>query len=1074
MTSQNLLISRNPETPLIGDVVRVRSRVHVVEFSEWAPYGTTVDLACLDDSAQGELLSVLWEAELDTRILTRQAWESIGQKYGARDFDSREYFASFYNTLRWQCVTATDPNLFQSPFRAGIKLDAYQLDPLHKALRLPRVNLFIADDVGLGKTIEAGLIASELLLRKRIQNVIVSCPPSMLHQWKAELDSRFGLEFKVLDREYIEGVRQQQGFAVNPWTTYPHFLVSHRLLIDDTYSEPLKHWLDQQKPHALFILDEAHHAAPASGSKYAIDSRFTRVIRELAQRFDHRIFLSATPHNGHSNSFSALLEILDPQRFVRGVPVVKANLTDVMIRRLKSDIRALEGGFPERVICQTDIDGLPTDAPELRLSEMLARYQAIREEQVKNEAKHIRNRSLIVFSHLQQRLLSSPEAFARTISKHAETAERKFSPTADTAFLTRGIDPDCEEAQLDEEQQEDLLAAELRNADPITQLNQEATQLLHDMVDLASEARYRPDAKVLKLLDWIAGNQCHGIARGNQSAQPGATWTDTRVIIFTEWDASLTYLRHMLHAALAGTDRSDERILIFRGSTSSDSREEIKKAFNSAPGAHPVRILLATDAAREGINLQSHCQHLFHYDIPWNPGRLEQRNGRIDRKLQPEPQVFCHYFVYQQRQEDRVLDALVKKTSRIQQELGSLSQVLDRRLSRKLEFGISMAQVSDLITSIDQEDAQEEKAVAEAELEEARERQDALQAQVKTLENRIDQARRAINYSHEAFEQALSTSLRLNHYSPLSPSGTTADGETCYSFPKIATEQALDPSWTTTLDTLRAAPEKGRRDHQWRKDSPIRPIRFTAPPTIDDTTVQIHLGHRVAKRLLSRFLCQGFVNHDISRACLAQSDDAVPRVILLGRLGLFGKHATRLHEEIITITAPWKPPAQRGSAPLKAYARETEARTLEILERSMLSSGTSVPADERQALLDSIPADVAELLPLLEDRAKDSEADARKKLHARSEAEAKAMIQLLEGQKKRVEAKLKDALPPDQLELFNFEEQAQVERETKAQRKWLEDFTTQIESEPARIREFYEIKTTRIEPVGLVYLWPQK
>lgn len=1050
----------------------------MVESTATAPYGTTVDLACLEDSSQGELSSVLWEAELDTQHLTSQAWESIGQKYGTRDFDSREYFASFYNTLRWQCVTATDPNLFQSPFRAGIKLDAYQLDPLHKALRLPRVNLFIADDVGLGKTIEAGLIASELLLRKRVQDVIVSCPPSMLHQWKAELDSRFGLEFRILDREYIETVRQQQGFAVNPWTTYPHFLVSHRLLIDDTYSEPLKHWLDEHKPQSLFILDEAHHAAPASGSKYAVDSRFTRIIRELAGRFDHRIFLSATPHNGHSNSFSALLEILDSQRFVRGVPVVKENLANVMVRRLKGDIRALQqGGFPDRIICQIDIDQLPASAPELRLSELLARYQAIREEQVSSEAIHIRHRSLIVFSHLQQRLLSSPEAFARTIAKHADTAGRKFAPRASASLLSKGIDPDSEEALLDEEQQENLLAFELSHTDPITQLNAEAARLLAEMTGIASEARHQPDAKVLKLLHWVAANQCPGIARDGHPSQAGASWTDIRVIIFTEWEASLTYLRHMLSAAFAGTDRADERILVFRGSTSADSREEIKKAFNSPPDGHPVRILLATDAAREGINLQSHCHHLFHYDIPWNPGRLEQRNGRIDRKLQPEPKVFCHYFVYKQRQEDRVLDALVKKTARIQKELGSLSQVLDRRLARKLEFGISMDSVSRLVSSMEAEEAREGKAVAEAELEEARERQDALQSQVKMLENRIDQARRWINYSHEAFEQALSTSLCLNRYSPLEAFGTAPDGATCYALPKVATEQAVDPSWTATLDTLRATPDKGKRDHQWRKDSPIRPIRFTPPPTIDDSTVQIHLGHRVARRLLSRFLSQGFVNHDLSRACLTQADDSVARVVLLGRLGLFGAHATRLHEEIITITARWDPPAERSNGTLKPYARDAEARTLEILQRSFLNQGSAIPEDQRQALLDSIPADVAALLPLLEDRSNDAAAEASKRLHDRAETEAKSMIQLLEGQKKRVEARLKQVLPPDQLQLelgFNDEEKAQIERESRAQRKWLEDFDVQIESEPARIRAFYEIKTTRIEPVGLVYLWPQK
>jgi SNF2 family DNA or RNA helicase len=113
----------------------------------------------------------------------------------------------YIHTLRWNCVTATDPRLFQAPFRAGIRIDTYQLEPLRKALLLPRVNLFIADDVGLGKTIEAGLIANELLLRRRVHEIVVACPPTMLPQWKDELEVRFGLTFQILDRDYIEQVR---------------------------------------------------------------------------------------------------------------------------------------------------------------------------------------------------------------------------------------------------------------------------------------------------------------------------------------------------------------------------------------------------------------------------------------------------------------------------------------------------------------------------------------------------------------------------------------------------------------------------------------------------------------------------------------------------------------------------------------------------------------------------------------------------------------------------------------------------------------------------------------------------
>src|SRR5437870_9513514 len=342
-------------TPHVGEIVQVRQRRYLVEDAIPPVNGgdsSLVALSCVDDDAQGQQIEVLWERELDAQVLSAEAWDEIA----SRGFDPADRFAAYLNVLRWNCVTSTDPTLLQSPFRAGIKLDAYQLEPLRKALRLPRVNLFIADDVGLGKTIEAGLIARELLLRKKVREIVVACPPSMLLQWREELETRFGLRFEVLDKDYLQRVRRERGFGVNPWGTNSRFLVSHRLLVDETYAGPLRDWLGTFHPSSLLILDEAHHAAPSSGARYAIDSHITRAVRDLAPRFEHRLFLSATPHNGHSNSFSALLEILDPQRFCRGVPVEGKKLLDaVMVRRLKEDIRAVEGGFPHRNVKQIDI-----------------------------------------------------------------------------------------------------------------------------------------------------------------------------------------------------------------------------------------------------------------------------------------------------------------------------------------------------------------------------------------------------------------------------------------------------------------------------------------------------------------------------------------------------------------------------------------------------------------------------------------------------------------------------------------------------------------------------------------------
>src|ERR1700733_2842969 len=352
-------------TPEPGDFVELRGRPWLVEALLGEPGDLqTVSLACISDDAQGERLEVLWDAETGAKILNEDGWTRIGEGLP----DRPDALAAHLRTVRWRSATAADRDLLQAPFRAGIRLDAYQLLPLKKALRLPRVNLLIADDVGLGKTVEAGLVARELLLRRRIDFIVIAAPPAMTIQWKDELEAKFGLSFEIIDRERVGEIRRLRGFSVNPWTTGSRFIISHRLLTDEVYAAGLRDVLGEFRPRALFILDEAHHAAPAAGIRYAISSQLTRAVRELGERFEHRLFLTATPHNGHSNSFSALLEMLDPQRFERGIDIQPKDLEPVMVRRLKSDLRRLGETFPERIIEAVRIGGLPEDAPELELA----------------------------------------------------------------------------------------------------------------------------------------------------------------------------------------------------------------------------------------------------------------------------------------------------------------------------------------------------------------------------------------------------------------------------------------------------------------------------------------------------------------------------------------------------------------------------------------------------------------------------------------------------------------------------------------------------------------------------------
>jgi hypothetical protein len=394
----------------------VRGRPWLVEGIDDKGEGlTALKLSCISDDAQGQALQVAWDAEIGARRLEDDFWSRLG-RHGT---DDPATFAAYLRTLKWNTATAADRDLLQAPFRAGIRLDAYQLLPLRKALKLPRVNLLIADDVGLGKTIEAGLILRELLLRRRIDFTLVAAPPSMTLQWQDELEAKFGLFFTIIDRERVAELRRLRGFGVNPWTTGSRFIISHHLLTEETYVAGLRDHLGAFRPRALLILDEAHHAAPASGARYAIDSQFTKAVRELTQRFEHRLFLTATPHNGHSNSFSALLEMLDRQRFTRGVPLRPRDLEPVVVRRLKADLRRIDpSAFPERVVKPIELAGLPESAPELVLPRLLAAYGRQRAERISRLPPGQAAQAKLAFVGLQQRLLSSIAAFARTLEGH--------------------------------------------------------------------------------------------------------------------------------------------------------------------------------------------------------------------------------------------------------------------------------------------------------------------------------------------------------------------------------------------------------------------------------------------------------------------------------------------------------------------------------------------------------------------------------------------------------------------------------------------------------------------------------
>lgn len=539
-----------------GAVVRCRTRRYLVEDVQ-APLDpgadTVVALACMEDDAIGSRLTVFREREIDFEVLGESNWGAVAQ----RGFDQPRQFSAYLNTLRWNCVTATDAELFQAPYRAGIDVKAYQLEPLRKALLMPRVGLFIADDVGLGKTIEAGLILREMLLRQRIRRVVISCPPSVLRQWQEEMISRFGLAFTVMDRAYVAKVRQERGYGTNPWSTASRFLISHALLRNPEYSSLLRVWLeegkggeDQAPLQSLLILDEAHNAAPASNSlRYAIDSGLTRSLRA---------------------------------RFVRGVPFDPKDLDTVLVRRLKDDLRRIGEEFPERIVEPLAIPrgSLPPDTPELKLSRLLQNYRKQREERLIREGagKRELNAERLVITNLQKRLLSSIEAFARTLKVHqrslAEKQEQRRGALANGGaqldLLLGGADRDSDLSELSEEDLLNLEEAQTRAALRQTvQADQGELELLKQMGEIAEANRHRPDPRIIRLEVFLRTNLCPNLGAA------GASWQPTRLLIFTDYVDTKRYLERQLRLLLAEDDH-DCRIACFTGGMSEDNRERLK------------------------------------------------------------------------------------------------------------------------------------------------------------------------------------------------------------------------------------------------------------------------------------------------------------------------------------------------------------------------------------------------------------------------------------------------------------------------------------------------------------------
>jgi superfamily II DNA or RNA helicase len=828
-----------------------------------------VDLQSLDEDRLGDQLSVIWELEVGQTVTPAQG---LPERINPEGFDDPVTLAGFIDAMRWGAVTSADPNRYQAPFWSGAAVEAYQLEPLRRALASPRTNLLLADDVGLGKTIEAGLVLQELFLRHRARTAVIVCPPSLALKWQDEMRDKFGLQFVIVNSKLMAEVRRTHGLHANPFQLYPRVIVSMawlpqvraQRLLRDVYAQATNPKLGKRFAFDVLVVDEAHHVAPsspsavASGRGYAVDTQRTVAVRQLADKCEHRLFLSATPHNGHPESFTALMEMIDPRRFSRGALLDSNALKDVTVRRLKRDLK--DRGFKDRQV--KILEFTPEDSEQEMFSLL---DEIVTRSAKKNGTKPGGD---IVTMLLKKRFLSSPFAFGMTISHYRDSRAGRGLSEDDYDDIFGEGQADEEEGLWEQDEAERL--RESKSSDPLS--TAEPGQL-EKLAEWGLSYEGRPDSRLESLIRFL-----DAVCRPD-----GKHWSNERVVVFTEYAHTVEWL----HRVLAQRGYAD-RLAVIQGSTPTEesdglraigTREYIRSQFTEDPSKEPVRVLLATDAAGEGIDLQTHCHRLVNFDIPFNPSRLEQRIGRIDRYGQTEPPEVFH-FVPEDKSSTYAADAdfmarIARKVAQVEQDLGSANQVIGA------EIQLHFARRKPAKIKAQGVDANE---VINSALAGGVE----LNARLTQLEQGFDASRADLHLEPQNLRRVVDTALRINHQLPLIPIGDQDTDAEVFELP------TLTSGWHDTLKGLDTRLNPGV----------LRPITFD-PATAEgrNDLVYVHLGHPIvqkAQRLLRRSLWS--VDSPLNRATAVVIDDlpesfvaAVTRMVLVGRGGV------RLHEEVFLV-----------------------------------------------------------------------------------------------------------------------------------------------------------------------------
>jgi len=724
---------------------------------------------------------------------------------------------------------------------------------------------------------------------------------------------------------------------------------------------------------------------------------------------------------------------LDDQRFARNILPDDKQLSQVMIRRLKSDLVDAEGRL---LYAQRKLQALKVQytTEERNVHQKLNDFCASRESGGRSIG------TTFVNQLLKKRLFSSPSAFATTLEKHiatlSEGGRRKPKDVMTERILRKAIlraEEDYANDQSVEEAQTEAVEEATRLSEP---LSSDQQQMVTELRDWAQRAKNRPDSKAKAILDWLA-----------KYLKPGGQWNERRVILFTEYRTTHQWMQEILSSHGYGGDR----LGLLHGGLSQDERGPIKAAFQASPKDSPIRILLATDAASEGIDLQKYCNYLIHLEIPYNPNVMEQRNGRIDRHGQREKEVFIWHPVDGGEagqitiggHGDDILRAL-RKLESMRADMGSVNPVIAPQMS-----GLIEGTLKDLDTRI------AEAKIAKIEKSKIFVRAErAIEARVSALHARLLETQDQFHLTPDHILMAVKTALALEGQPALIPADLTgAPVGSIFRMPPMS------GSWAKCAEGLEDPYLTGC----------IRPITFDHSVAKGrDDVVLVHLNHRLVQMCLRLLRAEVWAQDDVKKIhrvtvrSLPLTQIESPAVVVVSRLVITGGNHHRLHEELIVSGG---------------YMRDQSFRREEGVSRLQQWLDDSTPLVASDELFDSYRLRFDHLntgiLQSIDARSKDRLKFLTNTLQNRKRQETEDIVAVLDELEKSIRIELNKDQQPEQLSLFSDEEHIQLRRDNAALESRLKRIPVERVQEVEAIEERYDKLTDRTFPVAVIFLVPE-